>query len=71
MFINLPTPTSLYIPTPKGAAFNDVAGIVVREAIGRFKYIEEAKVNESYEEIMAEMKKELNDLISKEAEDDD
>ena len=42
----------------KGAAFNDVAGIVVREAIGRFKYIEEAKVNESYEEIMAEMKKE-------------
>lgn len=55
----------------KGAPFNQLAGLSVRETIGRFKYVEEAKVDEAYEDAMAEMKKEIAELISKGAEDDD
>ena len=55
----------------KGAPFNQVAGMAVRETIGRFKYVEEEKIDAAYEETLAEMKKEIADLISKEAEDDD
>lgn len=45
--------------------------MAVRETIGRFKYVEEEKIDAAYEETLAEMKKEIADLISKEAEDDD
>ena len=55
----------------KGAPFNQGAGRAVRETIGRFKYVEEEKIDAAYEETLAEMKKEIADLISKEAEDDD
>ena len=55
----------------KGAPFNQLAGLPVRETIGRFKYVEEDQVDEAYEEAMAEMKKEIAELISKGAEDDD
>lgn len=55
----------------KGAPFAQLTGLQVKEAIGRFKYVEEEKVDQTYEEIVAEMKKEITDLMSKEAEDDD
>ena len=55
----------------KGASFNSLVSIPVRETIGRFKYIEEEKIDASYDEILAELNKEVSDLISKEAEDDD
>ena len=55
----------------KGAPFAQLAGLSVRETIGRFKYVEESKVDETYEETLAVMKKEISDLVSKEAEDDD
>ena len=55
----------------KGASFNSLVSIPVRESIGRFKYIEEEKIDASYDEILGELNKEVSDLISKEAEDDD
>lgn len=55
----------------KGANFNQLAVLPVRETIGRFKYVEEDKIDSAYEETLAELKKEIADLISKEAEDDD
>lgn len=55
----------------KGANFNKLASLPVRESIGRFKYIEEEKIEAAYEDIKAELHKEIADLISKGAEDDD
>lgn len=55
----------------KGAPFNRLATLPVRETIGRFKYVEEEKVDHAYEEAMAEMKREIAELIRKEAEEDD
>ncbi|MGN0658670.1 MAG: V-type ATP synthase subunit A [Emergencia sp.] len=55
----------------KGAPFNQLVALPVRETIGRFKYVEEDRIDAAYEETMAELKKEIADLISKEAEDDD
>ncbi|MGF6376521.1 V/A-type H+-transporting ATPase subunit A [Clostridiales Family XIII bacterium PM5-7] len=55
----------------KNAPFNQLTTLPVRETIGRFKYTEEEKVDGAYEETLAELKKEVSDLISKEAEDDD
>ena len=55
----------------KGAPFNELASLPVREVIGRFKYIEEEKVPEAFEETLAQLKNEVNDLVSKEAENDD
>lgn len=55
----------------KGADFNKIAAMDVREKIGRFKYIEESKIDESFDEIMAELKEEAEYLTSGEARDDD
>ena len=55
----------------KGAPFNQLAMLPVRESIGRFKYIEEEKIDAAYEETLAELQKQVAELISKEAEDDD
>lgn len=55
----------------KGAPFNKLATLPVKETIGRFKYIEEENIDASYDEIMAQLRKEVSDLISKEAENDD
>ena len=55
----------------KGADFNKIAAMDVREKIGRFKYIEESKIDESFDEIMAELKEEAEKLTSGEARDDD
>ncbi|MEY8364422.1 V-type ATP synthase subunit A [Anaerovoracaceae bacterium 41-7] len=55
----------------KGADFDALAGLSERESIGRFKYIEEAKVDETYDEIMNTMKQSIGDLTRGEADDDD
>ena len=55
----------------KNASFSRLVSLPVRESIGRFKYIEEEKIDQAYDEIQTELKKEIADLISKEAEDDD
>lgn len=49
-----------------GAPFNKIASLDVREKVGRFKYIEEEKIDEAFEAIMDELKKELNELVSRE-----
>ena len=55
----------------KGASFNKLAELDVREAIGRFKYIEEEKIDDAYDQIIDEMRAEIDELLKKEAEDDD
>ena len=55
----------------KGAQFNDIASLPLRESIGRFKYIEEKDIDQSYEKLMDEMKAAMLELVSKEAENDD
>lgn len=55
----------------KGAPFNDLIDLPVREKIGRFKYIEEDKIDNAFDEIMKELKKAVADLISKGEEIDD
>ena len=55
----------------KGAPFGKVAELPVRESIGRFKYIEEEKIDASYEELMETMRNDLQELVSEEERDDD
>ena len=55
----------------KGASFNKLSELAVREAIGRFKYIEEEKIDDTYDEIIDQMRAEIDELLKKEAEDDD
>lgn len=55
----------------KGAAFAKVAAIPQREEIGRFKYIEEDKIDERFEKLMDEMRSAINALVIEEAEADD
>jgi V/A-type H+-transporting ATPase subunit A len=49
----------------KGAAINDIISLPVREAIGRFKYVEEAKVEETYKNILDRLNKELAEILAK------
>ena len=55
----------------KGVWFQDVIDMAVREAIGRFKYVEESKCGAEYERILAEVKAGIRDLIEKGAEQND
>lgn len=55
----------------RGASFARIAQIPQREEIGRFKYIEEEKIDESYERLMSEMKGAIGALVAEEAEADD
>ncbi|MGC2873196.1 V-type ATP synthase subunit A [Ihubacter sp. mB4P-1] len=55
----------------KGAPFGKLTSLPVREAIGRFKYIEEDRIEAAYEETMGRLRSEIADLISEEAENDD
>ena len=55
----------------KGANFNKVIELPVRERIGRFKYIEEEKIDEAFDDILNELKNSLKELISEEDEYDD
>ncbi len=54
----------------RGAAFSKVAALEEREAIGRFKYIEEERVDVEFDKIMSSMEQKLGDLVAKEAEED-
>jgi len=55
----------------KGADFNALVKMPVRETIGRFKYTEEKEVDQSYEKIMDELTKSIQELINKGVEEDD
>lgn len=50
-----------------GISIDQIASLPVREKIGRYKYTEEAKLDENYQEIITQLKKELNEC--KEGED--
>ena len=54
-----------------GANFNEILRLPIRETIGRFKYIEEKDIDESYERIMADMQKAVSDLTAGEDDLDD
>ena len=49
----------------KGAKVDDLAGLDVRERIGRFKYTASDRVDDEYKMVMASLEKEINDLIVK------
>lgn len=53
----------------KGAPFNQLAAMPVREDIGRFKYVEEADTQKAYEDINAKLKDEISKLITEEGEE--
>ncbi len=55
----------------KGASFGEIAELSVREKIGRFKYIEEEKIDDAFDGIMSEMKNEILELTGKGDEEDD
>jgi V/A-type H+-transporting ATPase subunit A len=55
----------------KGASFNDLVSIPVRESIGRFKYVEEEKIDTAFNDIMSQLKTEISNLVSKEGQADD
>ncbi len=50
----------------QGAQIDDIVKLPVREAIGRFKYIQEENVEAEYEKISAELKKQLSDAADRE-----
>ena len=55
----------------KGAPFSKIAGLPEREDIGRFKYIEEKSIDLAFDDLMARMRTDINELVAKEAEQDD
>ena len=50
----------------KGADVEEVAGLAVREKIGRFKYIEEKDTDAEYSRLTTEISSELHELLTKE-----
>ena len=52
----------------EGGSFKKITEMSAREQIGRFKYVEEAKIQEQYEAILAEMTAEFDEIVQKEAE---
>lgn len=55
----------------KGASYFKIADLPQREEIGRFKYVEEANIQEAYDNLMASLEKSISELIVKEGELDD
>lgn len=53
----------------KGAPLNRLAGMAVREDIGRFKYIEESKIDQAYKDIDSALRDQISELIALEDED--
>ena len=49
----------------KGANYNKLISLPVREQIGRFKYVKEEDTGKRFDEIMKELKESISDLISK------
>ncbi len=54
----------------KGASFNRLAGLPVRETIGRFKYVEEKEIQKAYENVTQEIHQEIQELIREGGEDE-
>ncbi|WP_206458450.1 V-type ATP synthase subunit A [Anaerovorax sp. IOR16] len=54
----------------KGADYETLVSMSVRESIGRFKYVEEKEVEVYYKDILNELTKCVQDLINKGVEDD-
>ena len=52
----------------EGAKVNDLVAIPCREAIGRFKYVAEAKTGEEYDRIIADLKKQCADAVARKEE---
>jgi V/A-type H+-transporting ATPase subunit A len=52
----------------KGADIKDLIDIPVRETIGRFKYIEEAAIDENFNKIMETLDNEIGAALTKEEE---
>jgi len=55
----------------RGAYFMDLVNLEVREAIGRFKYIEESKCDEEYDSIVSRLKADVSNLVAKGADQND
>jgi V/A-type H+-transporting ATPase subunit A len=55
----------------KGADYNKVVSMPIRETIGRFKYVEESEVDKQFEVLMEELRKGIQELISQGGEQDD
>ena len=55
----------------KGADYNMLIAMPVRESIGRFKYVEEKDAETYYNEILAELTKGVQEIVSKGGEQDD
>ncbi|MGN0362832.1 MAG: V-type ATP synthase subunit A [Bilifractor sp.] len=49
-----------------GADINSLVKLAVREQIGRYKYIDEKKIDETYESIMTELAQEISGITAKE-----
>lgn len=54
----------------EGAAVEALCGLPVREAIGRFKYTENDKIEAVYEEILQQLHSEVETLVAKSKEED-
>ncbi len=50
----------------KGADIEAVAGLTVREKIGRFKYVREEDTDEEFSRLSVEISNQLNELLRKE-----
>ncbi len=50
----------------KNASIDVLAGLPIRESIGRFKYVKEDEVQKEYDRIVNELKKSINETIGKE-----
>lgn len=48
----------------KGAEYHPLVHLPIRETIGRFKYIEEKDVDAEYEKVLAELTKNISDLVN-------
>ena len=50
----------------EGANINDIVGMQVREAIGRYKYTEEDRIEQQFEKVKSDLIREISGLIGKE-----
>jgi V/A-type H+-transporting ATPase subunit A len=50
----------------KGADIETLVGLEVREAIGRYKYTTIDKIQDAYDNVLAELKREIESVLAKE-----
>lgn len=49
----------------KGADLNAIINMPIRERIGRFKYVKEDEIDKTYEDIIYNLEKDIDDIVSK------